>query len=89
MHWKAASIERVDAPDGIFLDGDKRMLQPYDLRVVFNQQANQTYTIELAGQFLMFQSKEEGPPKTTTVRGTLITDLETKSKKPSTRPAAK
>jgi hypothetical protein len=40
----------------------------------------------------MFQSKEEGPPKTTTVRGTLVAELETKSKKrvePSTRPASK
>src|SRR5207245_2377948 len=46
VHWKAASIERVDAPDGIFLDGDKRMLQPYDLRVAFSQ-TGRVYTIEI------------------------------------------
>ncbi len=94
MHWKAASIERVDAPDGIFLDGDKRMLQPYDLRVVFSQQADKTYTIEMAGQFLMFQGKdkdESGPPKTVNVRGVLVAELEMKNKKreAATRPSEK
>jgi hypothetical protein len=81
MHWKAASIERVDAPDGIFLEGDKRMLQPYNLRVAFSQTGN-VYTIELGGQFLMFNSKDEATaPKTVAVRGTLMAELERKNKK--------
>ncbi|HEV8605778.1 MAG TPA: hypothetical protein VGQ99_10450 [Tepidisphaeraceae bacterium] len=91
MHWKAASIERVDAPDGIFLEGDKKMLQPYDLRVAFSQ-TGPIYTIDFAGQFLLFQSKDEAAPsKTVLVRGTLLAELETKSKKrePATRPIAR
>jgi hypothetical protein len=88
MHWKAASIERVDAPDGIFLEGDKRLLQPYDLRVAFSQTGN-IYTIELGGQFLLFNAKEEATaPKTVLVRGTLMAELEKKNKKrdSTTRP---
>ena len=91
MHWKAASIERVDAPDGIFLDGDKRMLQPYDLRIAFSQ-TGKVYTIELGGQFLLFQNKEEATaPKTVLVRGTLMAELEKKNKKrePATKPLAR
>ena len=91
MHWKAASIERVDAPDGIFLDGDKRMLQPYDLRVAFSQ-TGKVFTIELGGQFLLFQNKEEATaPKTVLVRGTLMAELEKKNKKrePATKPLAR
>src|SRR5215204_5193130 len=81
MHWKAASIERVDAPDGIFLDGDKRMLQPYDLRVAFSQTGN-VYTIEIGGQFLLFQNKDEPTaPKMVFARGTLMAELEQKNKK--------
>jgi len=91
MHWKASSIERVDAPDGIFLDGDKRMLQPYDLSVAFNQTGN-VYTIEIGGQFLLFQNKEEATaPKTVLVRGILMAELEKKIKKrePATKPLAR
>ncbi len=81
MHWKAASIERADAPDGVFLDGDKRMLQPYNLRVAFSQ-TGKVYTIEIGGEFLMFNSKEEATaPKTVQVRGILMAELEKKNKK--------
>src|SRR3954463_11442506 len=77
MHWKAASIERADAPDGIFLDGDKKSLQPYDLQVVFNQQAGKWYSIDLAGEFLLFGEKDDAaPPKRVLVRGTLLAELE-------------
>lgn len=88
MHWKAASIERVDMPDGIFLDGDKRMLQPYDLRIAFSQTGT-IYTIEIGGDFLLFQTKEEATaPKTVHVRGILLAELEKKNKKrdSTTRP---
>jgi hypothetical protein len=69
------------------------MLQPYDLRVVFSQQADKTYTIEIGGDFLMFQGKdkdESGPPKTVNVRGVLVAELEMKNKKrgdAATRPS--
>lgn len=88
MQWKAASIERADAPDGVFLDGDKRMLQPYDLRVAFSQ-TGKVYTIEIGGQFLLFQNKDEATaPKTVFVRGILMAELEKKNKKrdSTTRP---
>jgi len=84
MHWKAASIERVDAPDGIFLDGDRRLLQPYDLEVMFNK-VGEMYSIDVAGQFLLFAAKDEqGPPKTVMVRGKLVAELEVKGKKGAT-----
>jgi hypothetical protein len=91
MHWKAASIERVDAPDGIFLDGDKRLLQPYDLRVAFSQ-TGKVYTIEIGGEFLLFGNKEEASaPKTVLVRGTLMAELEKKNKRreAATKPLAR
>ena len=91
MHWKAASIERADAPDGIFLDGDKRMLQPYNLRVAFSQ-TGKVYTIEIGGEFLMFNSKEEATaPRTVQVRGTLMAELEKKNKRreATTKPLAR
>ena len=91
MHWKAASIERADAPDGIFLDGDKRMLQPYDIRVTFNQ-TGRVYTIEIGGQFLLFQNKEEATaPKMVLVRGTLMAELEkiNKRRQPATKALAR
>jgi len=81
MHWKAGSIERIDAPDGIFLDGDKRMLQPYVLNVGFSQ-TGKVYTIDIGGEFLLFNSKEEATaPKTVLVRGTLMAELEKKNKR--------
>ncbi len=91
MHWKAGSIERIDAPDGIFLDGDKRMLQPYNLRVAFSQ-TGKVYTIEIGGEFLLFQNKEEATaPKTLQVRGTLMAELERKNKRreAGTRPVGR
>jgi hypothetical protein len=91
MHWKAGSIERIDAPDGIFLDGDKRMLQPFNLRVAFSQTGT-VYTIEIGGDFLLFQNKEEATaPKTVQVRGTLMAELEKKNKKreAATKPLAR
>jgi len=87
MHWKAASIERVDAPDGIFLDGDRRLLQPYDLEVMFNK-VGEMYSIEVAGEFLMFGRDENGPPKTVMVRGKLVAELEVKGRKAATTRAA-
>src|SRR5205814_7841343 len=91
MHWKAGSIEWIDAPDGIFLDGDKRMLQPYNLRVAFSQ-TGKVYTIEIGGDFLLFQNKEEASaPKTVHVRGTLMAELEKKNKRreATTKPLAR
>ena len=91
MQWKAGSMERIDAPDGIFLDGDKRMLQPYNLRVAFSQ-TGKVYTIEIGGEFLMFNSKEEATaPRTVQVRGTLMAELEKKNKRreATTKPLAR
>ena len=67
------------------------MLQPYDLRVAFSQ-TGKVYTIELGGQFLLFQNKEEATaPKTVQVRGTLMAELEKKNKRrePTTRTAGR
>jgi len=56
-------------PDGIFLDGDKRMLQPYDLSRGVQPDRKCLYD-RIGGQFLLFQNKEEATaPKTVLVRG--------------------
>ena len=74
-HYKAASIDRADSPNGIFLDGDKKHLQPYDVNIVFTGVGNQI-TATITGTFLLFQGREPGPPQTVLVQGVLSAELE-------------
>src|SRR5687767_441155 len=46
---KAASMAIVESPFGIFIDGDKRQLQPHDIRVLVLKQGEDV-TLHLQGQ---------------------------------------
>lgn len=49
--YKAGSAEAQDTPNGIFLDGDRQHLQPYDIRVVFDQEGDHLIA-DVRGSFL-------------------------------------
>jgi hypothetical protein len=49
--YKAASQEIGDSPNGIFLNGDRQHLQPYDIRVVFSTQGDHLIA-DLRGTFI-------------------------------------
>ena len=49
--YKAGSAEMQDTPNGIFLDGDRQHLQPYDIRVVFDQEGDHLIA-DVRGSFL-------------------------------------
>ena len=74
-HYRAASIERADSPNGIFLDGDRKHLQPYDVNIVFTGVGSQI-TATITGTFLLFQGREPSPPQSVLVQGVLSAELE-------------
>lgn len=49
--FKVPDRQAEDSPNGIFLSGDRRQLQPADVRVVFHRQGDQMVA-NLAGRFL-------------------------------------
>jgi hypothetical protein len=76
FYAKAPTMERADAPDGIFLDGDRVVLQPYEWRVQFSDNGS-WLDIVIGGQFLAFGGREDaGPPRTISVSGVFQTELE-------------
>jgi hypothetical protein len=53
FRYKAASAEPQETPNGIFLDGDRQHLQPYDIQVVFDKEGDHLIA-DIRGQFLYF-----------------------------------
>jgi hypothetical protein len=53
FRYRAASGESQDTPNGIFLDGDRQHLQPYDIRVVFDKEGDHLVA-DIQGQFIYF-----------------------------------
>lgn len=51
--YKAASAEPVDSPNGIFIDGDRQHLQPYDIEVMFDRDGDKIVA-QIRGQFMFF-----------------------------------
>jgi hypothetical protein len=79
-HFRAPSIERADSPVGIFLEGDRKQLQPYEVDITFGQTDSQV-TVAVNGQFLMFQAREQiAIPRTVAVQGILAAELETRDR---------
>jgi len=73
---KAASLARIDSPDGIFLEGEHKQLQPFEWRVTFSQ-TGRTLSIAIDGHFVIFGPRDElGPPRTVPVQGMLTAELE-------------
>ena len=73
---KAASQERQDTPDGIFLEGDRHQLQPHDVHVQFSR-VGRDVQVEIQGTFLMFGGRDEkAAPVLVPVQGVLVAELE-------------
>ena len=76
--FKARSREYVESPYGIFLEGIKYQLQPFDVSAKFVGDML-LVRIELDGQFLQFdQSDPAAPAKTVYVKGRLLAPVEYK-----------
>lgn len=77
---KAASMAVVESPFGIFIDGDKRQLQPHDFRVLILKHGEDV-TLHVQGQFLSFDPRNDRePPVLTRVEGVLNARLEKRPK---------
>jgi hypothetical protein len=74
--YKAASAEPVDSPNGIFIDGDRQHLQPYDIEVTFDRDGDKIVA-QIRGQFIFF-------PKDSKV-GQWVPVMATLSAKPITK----
>jgi hypothetical protein len=63
--WQAASAERAESPNGIFLNGWRQHLQPMDVEAAFEPHPDlpDRLVIHLAGRFLMFHTRDrtQGP----------------------------
>lgn len=56
--WRAPSAEPMDTPNGIFVNGDRDHLQPYDILVVFDREGDQLVA-QIRGQFLLFAKGQQ------------------------------
>jgi len=73
---KASSLERLDTPDGIFLEGDRHQLQPHDVHVQFSR-VGRDVQVEIQGTFLMFGGRDEKTaPVQVPVQAILVAELE-------------
>jgi hypothetical protein len=77
---RASTSERIETPNGIFLDGWTRHLQPFDLSVEFEPHENSSLTtVWLAGHFLLFHTRErQMPGQLVPVSGRLMVEPEIK-----------
>jgi hypothetical protein len=72
---RAASLDRRDIPDGIFLDRDRRQLQPYDVRIAFARNSRESLMISINGHFLQFSPWENQAPTLVHVEGCFVAEL--------------
>ncbi|MGA2499326.1 MAG: hypothetical protein ABSH20_16425 [Tepidisphaeraceae bacterium] len=84
---KASTQERLDTPDGIFLEGDRHQLQPHDVHVQFSR-LGRDVQVEILGTFIMFGGRDEkAAPVLVPVQGVLVAELEGLRKaRPAERP---
>jgi hypothetical protein len=61
IRYQAPSSQRVDSPNGIFLEGGRKQLQPLDVRAEFSGTAP-ILTVHLSGTFLMFDTQDHRTP---------------------------
>lgn len=93
MMARARSMERADSPDGIFLEGDRVVLQPFEWTVQFSENGPNGLTLAIQGRFLRFVEQVGQPvaqPNLVMVQGVLYTELEDprvpRSKRPEPPP---
>jgi hypothetical protein len=78
--FKAPNSERAESVSGIFLQGRRSHLQPFDVRIQFDT-TESPVTARIAGTFLQFdESDAKSPGKLVTVRAELMVEVGTKSK---------
>lgn len=53
FRYKAPTAESQDTPNGIFLDGDRQHLEPYDIQVTFDKDGDHVVA-DIRGQFIYF-----------------------------------
>jgi hypothetical protein len=53
FRYKAPTAESQDTPNGIFLDGDRQHLEPYDIQVTFDKDGDHVVA-NIRGQFIYF-----------------------------------
>jgi hypothetical protein len=53
FRYKAPTAESQDTPNGIFLDGDRQHLEPYDIQVTFDRDGDRVVA-DIRGQFIYF-----------------------------------
>lgn len=53
FRYKAPTAETQDTPNGIFLDGDRQHLEPYDIQVTFDKDGDRVIA-DIRGQFIYF-----------------------------------
>ncbi len=63
QYQAAQSTERDDSPDGIFLEGGKKQLQPQSVKVEF-EGAGEKMAVRITGTFVMFDTQDENVPPT-------------------------
>jgi hypothetical protein len=74
-HYVAPSNERSDTPDGIYLDGNRKQLEPSNITVRF-QGDKPAMEIDLSGTFLMYDTRDENAsPKVANVNGHLVAQV--------------
>jgi hypothetical protein len=61
QYQAATSTERDDSPDGIFLEGGKKQLQPQQVKVEF-ESAGAKMAVRITGTFVMFDTQDENVP---------------------------
>jgi hypothetical protein len=75
--FKAASADRTDSVSGIYLQGRKQHLQPFDVHVVFSS-ATSPVPISISGTFLQFDTdNDQMPGKFVTVNAQLSAAVKT------------
>jgi hypothetical protein len=57
---ESTSQQQDDSPNGIFLDGMKMQLQPYNVHILFNRDG-QNIMVRVVGQFLQFSDEQPAP----------------------------
>ena len=57
--YKAPNSERSDTVSGIYLDGRKKHLQPFDVVAEFDHEPGRAVKVYLNGQFLLFGADDE------------------------------
>lgn len=71
--YKAPNSDKSRKPDGIYLDGTRTHLQPFDVEALFEREgAPAGLKVEISGQFLTFDDADApGTPRFVTVWGRL------------------